>query len=183
MSTGVSVYAWLAQLVDRRSRNWLVPVCLTAVLYIDWSSSIGVSLTLTLVNSQEFTRTTLLSCTLRSGSCFDTICSIHPPACPYWILVNKKMLILTDCTKLGPRIVTNSLKPASPIWKTASCIQFHSVPHAHIRVLQCRGGYMKLSLGLKKLVWSCMLQRGYQGSRNQSQCKPTLRIEWNLTKP
>ncbi len=27
---------------------------------------------------------------------------------------------------------------------------------------------MKLSLGLKKLVWSCMLQRGSRGSRNQS---------------
>ncbi len=36
------------------------------------------------------------------------------------------------------------------------------------RVSQSRIGYMKLSLGLKKLVRSCMLQRGSRGSRNQS---------------
>ena len=33
-------------------------------------------------------------------------------------------------------------------------------------------GYMKLSLGLKKLVWSWMLQRGSRGSCNQSYILP-----------
>ncbi len=38
----------------------------------------------------------------------------------------------TDCKNLGTHVVTNSLKPASPIWKTASYIQFHSLPHTFI---------------------------------------------------
>ncbi len=38
---------------------------------------------------------------------------------------------VTDCMNLGTHAVTNSLKPASPIWKTASYIQFHSVPHTY----------------------------------------------------
>ncbi len=40
---------------------------------------------------------------------------------------------------------------------------YHCIP-----IPQSRIGYMKLSLGLKKLVWSCMLQCGSRGSRNQS---------------
>ncbi len=44
------------------------------------------------------------------------------------VFLLKKSKMQTDCINLGTHAVTNSLKPASPIWKTASYIQFHSVP-------------------------------------------------------
>ena len=46
--------------------------------------------------------------------------------------------------------------------------------------IQSRTGYMKLSLGLKNLVWSCMLQRGSQGSCNQSFWLASLFSTWPI---
>ncbi len=51
------------------------------------------------------------------------------------------------------------------LFHTEKCLQDLTLAGCHT---QSRSGYMKLSLGLKKPVWSCMLQRVSRGSRNQS---------------
>ena len=75
-------------------------------------------------------------------------------------------------------------KMAGPIYRLIAPITVHSYLYGLfllaadwiyrcINVLyikmSARPGSMKLPLGLKKLVWSCMLQRGSRGSCNQSQ--------------
>ncbi len=59
----------------------------------------------------------------------------------------------------------------------ADCI-YHCIPIPCRKISQSRIGYMKLSLGLKKLLWGCMLQHGSRGSCNQSLRSPFLKVSF-----